>query len=147
MTAERRRLTEGSSANVLALLSGTHDSKGHWAGPWSQGGRYPSTSGITFPQWAWRKSGGLSTWGMRPFWTGSTPLSLPQASWETASAWVATRALGPKLSFGLQSHLGCPNPGTWPALRASEEMEEQNQGLTNQVLVKGTRTKPSSELN
>lgn len=40
MTAEWR-LTEGFSANVLALLSGTHDSEGHWAGPWSQAGRVP----------------------------------------------------------------------------------------------------------
>lgn len=36
---------------------------------------------------------------------------------------------------------------TWPALRASDEMEEQNQVLTHQVVVKRARTKPSSELN
>lgn len=47
MTAEWR-LTEGFSANIL----GTHDSEGHWLAHEAKGARYPSNSGITFPQWA-----------------------------------------------------------------------------------------------
>lgn len=89
-------LTEGFPENVLALFPDTRDSRGHWAGPLGRGYRHPcpSTSGIRWPHWVWRKSGRQGTWSVCPSGLGgSTRLPLPQASWATAFAWVVRRAL------------------------------------------------------